>query len=67
MPCSILMVQSDGTSDLGNILGQAGTLAEGMTFTYSGDNSWIDHLTNIAPAQLIFKNQSPDYGCAVCL
>jgi len=56
---------SDGTSDLGTVLGQTGTFTEGMTFSYSGENSWIDHLESLAPAQLIFKNQSPEYGCAV--
>ena len=56
---------SDGSGDLGTILGQAGTFTEGMTFSYTGENSWIDHLTSIPPAQVIFRNQSPDYGCAV--
>ena len=36
-----------------------------MSFTYTGDNSWIDHITNIAPAEMIFNNVSPAYGCAV--
>jgi hypothetical protein len=56
---------ADGSGDLGTILGQAGTFTEGMSFAYTGENNWIDHLTNIPPADLIFKNQSPDYGCAV--
>ena len=57
--------QSDGSSDLGIILGQTGTFTEGMSFNYSGANSWIDHIAAIAPADLIFKNQSPSYGCGV--
>lgn len=56
---------SDGISDLGTILGQAGTPTEGMSYSYSGENSWIDHLESITPAEVIFKNQSPSYGCAV--
>jgi hypothetical protein len=56
---------SDGSGDLGTILGQPGTITQGMTFTYSGENNWIDRITNIPPAQIIFRNQSPDYGCAV--
>lgn len=56
---------ADGSGDLGTILGQTGTFTEGMTFTYTGENSWIDHLANIPPAVLIFKNQTPEYGCAV--
>ncbi|RKY99185.1 MAG: hypothetical protein DRQ13_02820, partial [Ignavibacteriae bacterium] len=56
---------SDGTSDLGTVLGQTGTFTEGMTFSYSGENNWIDHLESLPPAQMIFENQSPNYGCAV--
>jgi hypothetical protein len=56
---------ADGSGDLGTILGQPGTFTEGMSFTYSGDNSWIDRITHIPPAQTIFMNQSPSYGCAV--
>jgi hypothetical protein len=55
----------DGSGDLGTVLGQAGTFTEGMTFSYTGENNWIDRLTNVPPAELIFKNQTPDYGCAV--
>jgi len=36
-----------------------------MSYNYSGANSWIDHIAAIAPADLIFKNQSPSYGCGV--
>jgi hypothetical protein len=56
---------SDGGSDLGTILGVTGTFTEGMTFTYGGENNWIDHISNIAPAVMIFNNQSPAYGCGV--
>ncbi len=55
----------DGTGDLGTVQGVAGTFTEGMSFSYTGDNSYIDHLTAIAPAQLIFNNLTPSYGCAV--
>jgi len=57
--------EGDGSSDLGTILGQTGTFTEGMTFSYSGDNNWIDHLSAVSPAVLIFKNQSPVYGTGV--
>lgn len=56
---------ADGSSDLGTILGQPGTFTEGMSFSYSGENNWIDRITHIPPAQTIFMNQSPSYGCAV--
>ncbi|MCD4791229.1 MAG: hypothetical protein K8R37_14645, partial [Bacteroidales bacterium] len=57
--------EADGTSDLGTILGQSGTFTEGMSFNYSGDNSWIDHISAISPAFLILENQSPVYGTGI--
>ncbi len=56
---------SDGSGDLGTVQGVTGTFTEGMSFSYNGDNSWIDHISNISPAYMIFNNVSPFYGCAV--
>jgi len=56
---------ADGSSDLGTVLGVAGTLTGGMSFTYSGDNSWIDHIEAVNGGTLILKNQSPAYNCGV--
>ena len=56
---------SDGSGDLGTILGQNGYFTEGMSFSYSGENSYIDHINPISPAFTIFVNQSPSYNCAV--
>jgi hypothetical protein len=56
---------SDGSGDLSTIIGQSGTFTEGMSFSYAGDNSWIDHISPITPANTIFANQSPAYNCAV--
>lgn len=58
---------NDGGSDLGNIEGQDGTLAEGMDFTYSGDNNYIDRLEATGSANVIFENTSasPSYNCAI--
>jgi hypothetical protein len=56
---------SDGTGDLSILMGMAGSIAEGMEYQYTGDNSYIDH---IAPSQngvLMFENQSPVYGVTV--
>jgi len=55
----------DGSSDLGTLQGQTGTFTEGMSFTYSGDNNWIDRLEAITPATMVLKNQTPSYGTAV--
>ncbi len=56
---------SDGSSDLSTVAGQTGTFTEGMSFSYSGENSWIDHIEPVAPAYKIFQNQSPSYGTGV--
>ena len=49
---------SDGTGDLGTLQGQTGSIAQGMTFTYSGENSYIDHIAAVSPAVLMFNNVS---------
>ena len=56
---------ADGTSDLLAIVGKDGTFTEGMSFSYSGENSWIDHIAPITPAYTVFSNLSPVYDCAV--
>jgi hypothetical protein len=56
---------SDGSGDLGTVLGQTGSFTEGMSFSYSGENSYIDHINPVSPAFTIFANQSPSYNCAV--
>jgi len=56
---------SDGSGDMSTVEGQPGTFTEGMSFNYSGDNNWMDHIEAVSPAELIFENQSPLYGTAV--
>jgi hypothetical protein len=55
----------DGSGDLSQIVGQAGSIAEGMSYLFSGDNSYIDHLEAIEPAQMMFMNSNPQYGIGV--
>lgn len=57
--------EDDGGSDMTNALGLTGTFTEGMDFYYAGENNWMDHISEISPAVLIFKNPSPEYGSAV--
>lgn len=40
-------------------------MTQGMSFGYSGDNSWIDRLAAVNTGVAILKNQSPQYTCAV--
>jgi C1A family cysteine protease len=56
---------ADGTSDLSVLEGQSGTLWEGLSLAYDGDNNYIDHLAATGDGQLIFANDSPAYGTAV--
>ena len=55
----------DGSGDLGTLLGQTGTFTEGMTYTYSGENAWIDRISPNGSAFSIFLNQLPPYTTAV--
>ena len=57
--------EADGSGDLETILGQSGSFTEGMLFNYSGQNSWIDHISPTGSAVMIFVNQTPNYGCGV--
>ncbi|MEA3446091.1 MAG: hypothetical protein U9R19_15330, partial [Bacteroidota bacterium] len=55
----------DGSNDLSFIVGQAGTLSEGISFNYYGDNSYIDQIEPISPAVALFGNTPTFYDCAV--
>jgi len=56
----------DGSGDLSIIQGQAGTFTEGMTYSYAGENSWIDYIVPANSSSFqIFMNQSPSYGTTV--
>jgi len=55
----------DGDGDMGTVEGQEGTFTEGMSFTYDGENNWMDHLETVGDAFLILENQSPLYGTGI--
>jgi PKD repeat protein/uncharacterized protein (DUF2141 family) len=55
---------SDGSGDLGTINGVSGTFTEGMSYNYSGENNYIDHL-EATEGEVILNNISPAYGTAV--
>ncbi|NIA23264.1 MAG: T9SS type A sorting domain-containing protein [Proteobacteria bacterium] len=55
----------DGSSDLATIGGVDSTFTEGMSFGYSGENSWIDHIDAAGSGFVIFSNSSPIYNCGV--
>jgi len=55
----------DGGSDMNTVEGNDDTFTEGMSFTYNGNNSFMDHIDAISPAFKIFNNNSPPYGTGV--
>ncbi len=57
---------ADGTSDMGPVVGQNGTFTQGMNFNYSGENSFMDHISpGSANAFLIFRDGNDNYDCGV--
>jgi len=56
---------SDGSGDLSTVNGVSGTFTEGMSFSYNGDNNWIDHLEATGNGIVILNNSSPAYATAV--
>jgi hypothetical protein len=57
---------SDGSSDLGPLVGQAGTFTRTMLFNYAGENNFMDNISpNGSGAFLIFNDQDNLYDCGV--
>ena len=57
--------EGDGSADLSTVNGVAGSFTGGMNFSYTGENSWIDHLGAGSGAFEIFVNPYDTYGCGV--
>ena len=57
---------ADGSNDLGTILGVTGAFTQGLHFTYSGLNNFIDRMGSpINGAFTIHTNQSPAYNSGI--
>ena len=56
---------ADGSGDLSTVQGQAGTFTAGMSFSYAGGNSYIDHISAAGTGVLIFRNPADSQGCGV--
>ncbi|MBN2056467.1 hypothetical protein JW905_16200 [bacterium] len=56
---------SDGNGDIGPVNGVAGTWTEGMSFSYNGENDWMDHLSPQTGAVTILRNGNPVYDNAI--
>lgn len=57
--------EADGSGDMTTVTGQSGTFTEGMSFVYNGENNWMDHISPLDSAFLIFENSNPTYGTGV--
>jgi len=60
-----LIDEGDGTGDLYTAAGVAGTFTAGMSFTYSGENAYIDQLGAVSPAFETFTNPADGLGCGI--
>ena len=56
---------SDGSSDLSSVDGIDGTMTDGMSFTYTGANRYMDHINPLTGAGRIFTNPADGAGCGV--
>lgn len=52
---------NDGSSDVKTLNGIDSTMVSGLSFQYTGDNSYIDRLAPIGNAISLFRNSDPDY------
>jgi len=64
-PSFHILGTEDGSGNLGTLQGFASTFTEGMSFAYSGDNAYIDHILNEGTAFHIFKNVTPAYNTTI--
>ncbi len=57
----------DGSNDVGPVVGENGAFTEGMNFTYSGENNYMDHIEPqpASGAFLIFHDGDDYYDCGV--
>jgi Secretion system C-terminal sorting domain len=56
---------SDGMNDLSDVSGQAGTSYQNYSFSYSGENSFIDDIDQTSLSTKILRNPSDNNGTAV--
>ena len=56
---------SDGSSDMGPVIGEPSTFTQGMNFNYGGENSWMDHINPTGSGFLVFHDGNNSYNCGV--
>jgi PKD repeat protein len=60
-PMFNIQPDGDGSSDLAMVLGFPGTFTEGMLFTYTGENNYIDRIIPVNNAFPILQNAPTTY------
>jgi hypothetical protein len=65
--CPLFGIQavSDGTGDMGPVIGEPSTFTAGMNFNYGGENSWMDHINPTGSGFLVFHDGNNNYNCGV--
>jgi hypothetical protein len=65
--CPLFGIQavSDGTGDMGPVIGEPSTFTEGMNFNYGGENSWMDHINPTGSGFLVFHDGNNNYNCGI--
>jgi hypothetical protein len=56
---------NDGGADMETVSGLAGVFTEGQSYSYTGENNWMDRLSAVSPAFPILENESPQYHTCV--
>jgi hypothetical protein len=51
--------------DLGPVAGQSGTFTTSMSFTYAGENAYMDHMQTANGGFLIFRDANNYYNCGI--
>ncbi|KPL07904.1 hypothetical protein AMJ71_08710, partial [candidate division TA06 bacterium SM1_40] len=64
-PLFSISAAGDGSNDLSQVDGEAGTFTQGMTFQYGGGNYSVDHIDAAGSAVRIFVNPDDGAGCGV--
>ncbi|MDP4280680.1 MAG: C25 family cysteine peptidase [Bacteroidota bacterium] len=55
----------DGNGDLSIVNGIPRTFTDSLSYSFSGDNQYIDHIDPVSPAYTVLKNQSPEYNTTI--
>jgi len=64
-PMFKIIGDGDGAGDITYLNGVAGTFTEGMTFTFYGDNSYIDHILPAETALPVLTNSPTIYNTVI--